>query len=324
MRAGTPPHTCGIVGLFLKNSAFEAELGFHLSGMLAHIQPQPTRWAGWGIYHPEAREGLVKLSLHHRDREYDWLTLAARFGRFTGYAPEIRRQGTHALLSLRGSEQALRDYLHAHARDVTCLSACAHLEVYKGAGSPADVIEEFGLREMSGTHGLAHGCMVKASSLTAAEAGPFSRGLDLCLAHDGSLHEYQRLRTRLRHDGFEFHTGDDSEVAAVYLGWEIQNGATLTGALQGALERLHGFGTFVVGTRECLAVLRDGTDCEHFALAETDDYVALAAHPKALGELPGIEQAHLWHPRPGSVYCWSREPEPLAADEEEPEYLVVS
>ena len=52
------------------------------------------------------------------------------------------------------------------------------------------------------------------SRVTTEHSHPFSTGLDLCLVHNGSLSNHNRLRISLRHHGIEFQTDNDSEVAA--------------------------------------------------------------------------------------------------------------
>jgi hypothetical protein len=63
-------------------------------------------------------------------------------------------------------------------------------------------------------------------------------------------------------------------VAAAYLTWRTREGDTLEQALERALDDLDGFYTFVVGTRDGFAVLRDPIACKPAVMAETDDWVA--------------------------------------------------
>ena len=53
-------------------------------------------------------------------------------------------------------------------------------------------------------------------------------------------------------------------------------------------------------------VLRDPVACKPAVMAETDDYVAFGSEYRALADLPGIENAHLFEPEPGQVYFWER------------------
>ena len=81
--------------------------------------------------------------------------------------------------------------------------------------------------------------------------------------------------------------GDDLETALVSLG-----------------QVLDGFYTLVVTTQDSMAVVRDPIACKPAIIAETADYVAMASEFRALAELPGIEDARIFEPEPGTVYTW--------------------
>ena len=152
--------------------------------------------------------------------------------------------------------------------------------------------------------------MATESAVTTAGAHPFSTGADQCLVHNGSLSNHNRLRVRLRRQGIRFQTENDTEVAAGYLAWRLRDGATLDQALRGCLEDLDGFYTFLVGSAEGFAVLRDPIACKPAVLAETDDWVAMASEYRAISVLPGATDARMWEPEPAVVYAWERERAP--------------
>ena len=71
----------------------------------------------------------------------------------------------------------------------------------QGGGPPADFVERFALREIAGSHALGHTRMATESRVTTEHSHPFSTGLDLCLVHNGSLSNHNRLRRSLRARG---------------------------------------------------------------------------------------------------------------------------
>jgi glutamate synthase domain-containing protein 1 len=148
--------------------------------------------------------------------------------------------------------------------------------------------------------------MATESRVTTEGSHPFSTGHDLCLVHNGSLSNHNRLREHLRREGIDFQTENDTEVAAGYLAWRLREGASLEEALEGCLSDLDGFYTFLVGTEDGFAVLRDPIASKPAVLAETDDWVAMASEWRAIAELPGAAQARSWEPAPGVVYAWER------------------
>jgi amidophosphoribosyltransferase len=184
------------------------------------------------------------------------------------------------------------------------MSAGATIEIYKEAGLPTDFVQRFALAEVSGTHALGHTRMATESRVTTEHSHPFSTGLDLCLVHNGSLSNHNRLRRTLQREGIPFTTDNDTEVAAGYLTWRLREGATLEQALEGCLDDLDGFYTFCVGTADGFAVLRDPIACKPAVMAETDEWVAMASEYRAIAVLPGAEDAVMWEPEPGRVYSW--------------------
>ena len=149
--------------------------------------------------------------------------------------------------------------------------------------------------------------MATESAVTMAGSHPFSTGEDVCLVHNGSLSNHNRLRIELERRGVRFETENDSEVAAGYLTWRLREGDSLNRALEHALEDLDGFFTFAIGTREGFAVVRDPIACKPAVLAETEDFVVMASEYQALAGLPGIERARVWEPEPGRIYSWERD-----------------
>ena len=76
-----------------------------------------------------------------------------------------------------------------------------------------------------------------------------------------------------------------SEVAAAYMTWKLRNGASLKEALEDGLKDLDGFYTFLVGTADGFAVVRDPIACKHAVMAETDDWVAMATEWRAIASV---------------------------------------
>ena len=136
--------------------------------------------------------------------------------------PEVR--ASHALFVVGGDGEQLQRWLAARHPELRVMSVGERIEIYKEAGDPRDFVERFGLDEVSATHALGHTRMATESRVTTEHSHPFSTGLDLCLVHNGSLSNHNRLRVFLRGQGIEFQTDNDSEVAAGYLTWRLSRG----------------------------------------------------------------------------------------------------
>jgi glutamate synthase domain-containing protein 1 len=298
---------CGIAGLFSKTTDAEAALGRRLSGMLAQLSERGPDSAGIAVYRDGAAAGAFKATLHHPDEGFDWAQLHAALARDFGDVSEPVRRGTHAVVTLRASFEALVKVLDAEFPSVRLMGFGERIEIYKERGLPQDVIRSFDIEAMSGSHALGHTRMATESAVTTEHSHPFSTGVDLCLVHNGSLSNHNRLRTWLARRGIRFSSDNDTEVAAGYLTWCVREGASLKEALEAALTALDGFYTFAVGTRDGFAILRDPIACKPAVIAETDEWVAMATEYRAIATLPGAEQATIWEPRPGTVYAWQRQ-----------------
>lgn len=287
---------CGIVGLFIKDPSLEHQLGALLAGMLEVMTDRGPDSAGFAVY-GEGSPGHVKLTV--RGPALD--TIASQLGT----AVTVTVRDTHAILSMPVDlEERVRGWLAKEHPDLVVIGAGQRIELYKEVGMPANVARRFGLSGMAGTHAIGHTRMATESAVTTAGAHPFSTGADQCLVHNGSLSNHRSLRRMLEPQGITFATDNDSEVAAGYLSWKLQEGASLSQALEAGLDDLDGFFTFVVGTESGFAVMRDPISCKPAVMAETDQYVAFGSEFRALAGLPRIEQARIFEPEPARVYVW--------------------
>ncbi len=297
---------CGIAGLFAKSPSVEDHLGAYLSQMLVELSSRGPDSAGVAFYRNPAPSGSTKLTLNHPDPAFDWERVGAdltdAFGDVAG--PDVR--STHAVFVVEAEDEEAEALVRARHPEVRVMSAGTAIEIYKEVGLPEDFVEAFRLSELTGTHALGHTRMATESRVTTQGSHPFSTGLDLCLVHNGSLSNHNRLRQSLRREGIGFQTDNDTEVGAGYLTWRLREGDTLEQALESCLAALDGFYTFAVGTQEGFAVLRDPIACKPAVMAETDDWVAMASEWRAIAVLPGADDARIWEPEPAKVYSWDR------------------
>jgi methylamine---glutamate N-methyltransferase subunit A len=298
---------CGIVGLFSKSSTVEERLGEHLGAMLAQMSDRGPDSAGVAIYRDPAPTGASKVSLYSHDAGQDWSSVRDGLAREFGGDPEPEVRASHAVFVVDTDAETAEAWLREHHPELRIMSAGERIETYKEMGLPTEFVERFALADLRGSHALGHTRMATESRVTTEHSHPFSPGLDLCLVHNGSLSNHNRLRTELRRQGIGFQTDNDTEVAAGYLTWKLREGASLEQALESCLDDLDGFYTFAVGTLDGFAVLRDPIACKPAVMAETDDWVAMASEYRAIAVLPGAQDARVWEPEPAKVYVWERE-----------------
>jgi methylamine---glutamate N-methyltransferase subunit A len=296
---------CGIVGIYAKSPAVEARLGRHLATMLTQMSDRGPDSAGVAVYRDPAPLGSLKLTLFSADPRFDWGELCAELNGVFGGSPEPSVRASHAVIVVDADAGAAEGWVRETHPELRLMSAGSVIEIYKEVGRPSRFVEQFHLEDVQGSHALGHTRMATESRVTTEGSHPFSTGLDVCLVHNGSLSNHNRLRERLRREGIGFHTWNDTEVAAGLLAWRLREGDSLEEALNSCLDELDGFYTFAVGTADGFAVLRDPIACKPAVLAETDDWVAMASEYRAIAVLPGAVDARIWEPEPAVVYHWA-------------------
>ena len=295
---------CGIVGLFLKDASLEPKLGELLSAMMITMSDRGPDSAGIALY-GNKQPNLLKLTLQSPTPDQDFDGLDHLVSERTGSEVTMERRDTHGVLFVTSELlPEVRKALGDLRPSIRLMSTGESIEIYKEVGHPAGVVNRFQLEKMTGTHGIGHTRMATESIVNTLGAHPFSTGIDQCLVHNGSLSNHNSLRRRLIREGVHFETENDSEVAAAYLTHRMSSGATLTQALESGLKDLDGFYTFVIGTRDGFGVMRDPIACKPAVMAETDRYVAFGSEYRALVNLPGVDGARIWEPKPAKPYFW--------------------
>jgi len=298
---------CGIVGLYAKSESIRENLGLHVGEMLTQMGERGPDSAGVAFYSDSVISGSTVSKVTAQHDSADQITaLSQALGKAFPDA-QLKQRGTHLVIESSQTPSDMEQWVRQNFPDVRLMSAGERIEIYKEKGHPSEFVGNYALHEISGSHALAHTRMATESAITTSHSHPFSTGLDLCLVHNGSLSNHNRLRENLLNEGIRFETDNDSEVAAGYLTWRLSKGDSLRQALAAALRDLDGFYTFAIGTRDGFAVLRDPVACKPAVLAETDDWVAMSSEFRAIAQLPGADKARVWEPAPAKIYTWEGE-----------------
>ncbi len=275
--------------------------------MLIEMTDRGPDSAGVAIYR-QHDDGKTRITAFSPDPEMDWGQLVGKIRARTGQDVEFVRNDTHCVIITDAPPSDVESIFEAECDGMQVMSVGRRMEIYKETGLPDDVVSRFDIGRMAGSHAVGHTRMATESAVTTAGSHPFSTGTDVCLVHNGSLSNHNRLRERLeRHEGMQFRTENDTEVAAAFITSRLGAGQSLHDALESCTEELDGFYTFVAGTSDGFAVLRDPIACKPAVLAETGEYVAFGSEYRALASLPGIDEARVWEPEPAIVYSWGIE-----------------
>jgi amidophosphoribosyltransferase len=295
---------CGIVGLLVKKPELRPRLGEFMVPMLVGMTERGPDSSGMAVFGAPLAGERRKLSLYCADAKFDWKALeGALSARFEDVSLELK--ANHAILVTDSPVPAVRAWFAAAIPSVHVLSVGRSIDLYKDIGLPADVAARYAFNDLVGTHLVGHTRMATESAVTPENAHPYTAGEDWCLVHNGSLANPGSLRRKLEKLGEVFESDCDTESACRYLHWRLKEGDTLETALQRGFEDFDGFFTFLMGTHDKLALVRDPFACKPAIVAETDDYVAISSEFRSLAHLPGVKHAHVFEPKPEQVYSWA-------------------
>lgn len=295
---------CGIVGLLVKKPALREQLGELMLPMLTGMIERGPDSAGLAVFTEALSADQRKYSLHAPAWDYDWAGFEAAFIRQFGTEAAIEAKGNHAVLTCDEPAAKVRPWVRKTFPDLHVLSAGRQIDIYKDTGNPADVAARYGFDQLVGTHLVGHTRMATESAVTPDRAHPFTAGEDFCLVHNGSLSNPYQIRRKLEPLGIGFETDNDTEAACRYFEWRMREGDDLGTAIRSGFDELDGFYTFLMGTRDELALVRDAFACKPAVVAETEDYVAISSEFRGLAKLPGIKNANVFEPVPEEIYVW--------------------
>lgn len=172
--------------------------------------------------------------------------------------------------------------------EILCLGE--RIDLVKQVGSPAELEATYGISAWRGPLAIGHTRLSTESRIDLSHSQPFwAHGVpDLATVHNGHVTNYHQLRRHYEQEGRTFYTDNDSEVIGVYLRDRLEQGRTLSEALEDSLADLDGAYNYLVLSPEGLGVVRDRFGFKPLVVAETDEFIAVATEEIALRRaLPG-------------------------------------
>ena len=295
---------CGIVGLLVKKAALRKHLGEWMVPMLIGMTERGPDSSGMAVFGEPVAKKLRKLSLYCADPNFAWRGLNRAVTKQFEHAT-LAVDANHGVLTTASPPLDVKRWIATEYPSVHVLSVGRSIDLYKDVGLPIEVAERYHFREMRGTHLVGHTRMATESAVTPENAHPYTAGEDWCLVHNGSLANPGSLKRKLEKLGEQFVSDCDTEGACRYIHWRLEEGETLEQALHQSFEDFDGFFTFLMGTHDKLALVRDPFACKPAVVAETGDYVAISSEFRSLAHLPDIRNASVFEPKPAVVYSWS-------------------
>src|SRR5947209_16529576 len=122
---------CGIVGLFLKDSRLEPELGRLTAAMLAELSDRGPDSAGFAVYGNEIA-GISKICAVARAGSVDWARIAERLAEGVGASVTVDEIEGHAIFKPFGDGSLARKWLITNVPEATNRSQGQGMEIFRG------------------------------------------------------------------------------------------------------------------------------------------------------------------------------------------------
>ena len=292
---------CGIAGIIHRDGA--ASIGDELTAMLNSMKHRGPDSTGYAIYGPADEMVIVRFMLAEPNDftgfgmdeklERNRAEVESRLAKIGAEVATIQNETGYAFratIRYGGDLKPLADYLE-DIPGCKVLSLGSSLEIIKDLGDAYTVHDQYGLAKVSGTHGIGHVRMATESDVDLASAHPYWAYpfADVAVVHNGQLTNYHSWRRRLERMGHRFQSECDSEIIAVYLAQQLENGLPLETAMKHSLDDFDGVFTYLVATGSELGIAKDEMAAKPLVLMETENLVAMASEEVAIRALVGTE-----------------------------------
>ncbi|HUF43923.1 MAG TPA: glutamine amidotransferase [Aestuariivirgaceae bacterium] len=308
---------CGIAGLIHRDGS--GQIGREMTSMLQALKHRGPDSTGYALYgEPGRNEFVMRFKVAEQEdmaKGFDIKDeVKARRAKVderlaslgvevidqqdvTGYAFRYR-------IHFDGDMKMLADYVEDVA-STEILSMGNALELVKDLGDAARVAGQYGLDRFKGTHGIGHTRMATESDVDIRSAHPYWAYPynDIAVVHNGQITNYWQMRREFERRGHRFMSKCDSELLAVYVAFNLEQGATLAETLKTSIKDIDGVFTYLVATRNELGMAKDTMAAKPMVLYESDDLVALASEEVAIRAVVPHE-IDTWDPYDEEVRVW--------------------
>jgi len=297
---------CGIAGLIAKDSP---TLGNDLINMLKELIHRGKDATGVAVY--ENRD-TIDLRVSMTDAEHQ-ASLEETIKKYGSISNDRIYQGQGIFTFYEASIDMDRARVSDLNWDIDSHpNICVHslggrLKVYKDEGSAEELQNRHKIPSIAGTHGIGHVRLATESVENINFAHPFISYLypELAIVHNGQFTNYFNMRRRMESWGVRFKTNNDSEMAAHFLAYQMQEKSKdLEQALHLGLETFDGVFTLLVSTPNQIGALRDRLGIKPMLSFEKDGATVLFGSEQ-ICLTPIVSDVYATEMDPGGVQVWS-------------------
>jgi len=280
---------CGIAGFWDKSANEQAPVGQTIFKMLQALGCRGPDSAGVALYSPQHDGDLVlrvKLGeqgdLAERGRQ-----IADRVQAAGSTLGEVSTTAEYLRLVLDAppsSARQLERLIEAAGDEVEVVSMGRSLEIVKQVGSPQALDATYGIKQITGSHGIGHTRLSTESRVDLSHSQPFwAHGCpDLATVHNGHITNYDKLRRQYEQRGVRFYTHNDSEIIGIYLGEQMAKGLSLEEAMHASMVDFDGSFSYLAATADVFGYAKDPFALKPLLVTETDSFVAIATEEIAI------------------------------------------
>jgi glutamate synthase domain-containing protein 1 len=280
---------CGIVGFWDKTQSEQAPVGQIIFQMMQALGRRGPDSAGVALF-TQQHDGdlVVRVKLGEvNDVAGRGKQIAERVLATGAILGEVSTNAEYLRLVIDDPPDDLRQLerlIEAEAADVEVVSMGHNLEIVKQVGSPDNLEATHHIKQISGTHGIAHTRLSTESIVDLSHSQPFwaHGALDLATVHNGHITNYDKMRRQYEQRGVRFYTHNDSEIIGIYLAEQLGKGLTLAEAMHASLVDLDGSFSYLAATADAFGFAKDPFALKPLLVTETDHFVAIATEEMAI------------------------------------------
>jgi glutamate synthase domain-containing protein 1 len=296
---------CGIVGFLQKDAAARPAAAGAILTMLQALSRRGPDSAGVALYGPSVAGGWRVRAWYGEDEELGGRAVELLKERWP--VPHADQTAGYLRLEVTtdASAREVADTFDHAGLEV--FSVGRSLEVVKHEMAGRELGETYGLFDVRARHGIGHSRMATESRVDVAHAHPFwARPFpDIAVVHNGHITNYHKLRRRFEMRGHRFHTGNDTEIIAVYIADRLAEGDTLDGAVRRSIRDLDGSFTYLVSTAEGFGIAKDPFGSKPGVVYEDDELVAVASEEHAIAAAIGERVGATREVGAGETITWT-------------------
>jgi glutamate synthase domain-containing protein 1 len=308
---------CGIAGLIHKDK--QTNIGNEMTAMLRALKHRGPDSTGYALYGPQTDDQLIlrfkvaeqedmasgydihqKIKERREEVDRRLLDLKVEIIKPTSDTDYAFRYQINFDGDLRKLSEMVED-----VDNVEILSLGKTLELVKDLGDADTVSGQYSLDGFRGTHAIGHTRMATESDVDIRSAHPYWAYpyQDISVVHNGQLTNYWTMRRAMERQGQRFVSNCDSELLAVYIGYNMDKGLTLEDTLKKSIEEIDGVFTYLVATSDSLGMAKDVMAAKPMVLYEGENTIALASEEVAIRSI-FPEEIDTFDPYAGEVYVW--------------------